>query len=267
MKTLLKRGLIVSCQALKNEPLYGGSTIPKMAVAAKMGGAVGIRANTVRDINAIYRYIDGSLPIIGLIKQVYEGTPVYITPTLKEVKALIRSKCDFIALDATARPRHNGEKLADLVAYIRDNSEKAIVADIATYEEAEEAERLGFDYISSTMRSYTAETEGIQIPDIEFLRGHSFVRSALAGSRHGHRPHRHRRRDHPSAGDHEKLCAGVRKQHDLQDERISQDEKIENEGAFKKNYEQKGFYRGGTRLRGQGRGILRAPDVRQEGRV
>ena len=31
-------------------------------------------------------------------------------------------------------------------------------------------ERLGFDYISSTMRSYTAETEGIQIPDIEFLR-------------------------------------------------------------------------------------------------
>ena len=170
MKTLLKRGLIVSCQALKNEPLYGGSTIPKMAVAAKMGGAVGIRANTVRDINAIYRYIDGSLPIIGLIKQVYEGTPVYITPTLKEVKALIRSKCDFIALDATARPRHNGEKLADLVAYIRDNSEKAIVADIATYEESEEAERLGFDYISSTMRSYTAETEGIQIPDIEFLR-------------------------------------------------------------------------------------------------
>lgn len=170
MKTLLKRGLIVSCQALKNEPLYGGSTIPKMAVAAKMGGAVGIRANTVRDINAIYRYIDGSLPIIGLIKQVYEGTPVYITPTLKEVKALIRSKCDFIALDATARPRHNGEKLADLVAYIRDNSEKAIVADIATYGEAEEAERLGFDYISSTMRSYTAETEGIQIPDIEFLR-------------------------------------------------------------------------------------------------
>ncbi|HIR23275.1 MAG TPA: N-acetylmannosamine-6-phosphate 2-epimerase [Candidatus Scatosoma pullicola] len=170
MKTLLKRGLIVSCQALKNEPLYGGSTIPKMAVAAKMGGAVGIRANTVRDINAIYRYIDGSLPIIGLIKQVYEGTPVYITPTLKEVKALIRSKCDFIALDATARPRHNGEKLADLVAYIRDNSEKAIVADIATYEEAEEAERLGFDYISSTMRSYTAETEGIQIPDIEFLK-------------------------------------------------------------------------------------------------
>ena len=170
MKTLLKRGLIVSCQALKNEPLYGGSTIPKMAVAAKMGGAVGIRANTVRDINAIYRYIDGSLPIIGLIKQVYEGTPVYITPTLKEVKALIRSKCDFIALDATARPRHNGEKLADLVAYIRDNSEKAIVADIATYGEAEEAERLGFDYISSTMRSYTAETEGIQIPDIEFLK-------------------------------------------------------------------------------------------------
>lgn len=170
MKKILKRGLIVSCQALKDEPLYGGNTIPKMALAAKMGGAVGIRANTVKDINAVYRYIEGSLPIIGLIKRTYEGSPVYITPTVKEVKALIKSKCDLIALDATFRVRPRGEKLEDLVAYIRKNSDKAIVADVATYEEAIEADRLGFDYVSSTMRSYTKETEGIYIPDIDFLK-------------------------------------------------------------------------------------------------
>lgn len=170
MKQKLQRGLIVSCQALKDEPLYGGNTIPKLAMAAKMGGAVGIRANTVRDINAICKYIGGSLPIIGLIKQNYEDSPVYITPTLKEVKALLKSECDFIALDATLRPRPNGTNIEELVAYIRDNSDKGIVADIATYEEALEAERIGFDYISSTMRSYTKETEGIRIPDIEFLK-------------------------------------------------------------------------------------------------
>lgn len=170
MKKQLKRGLIVSCQALKDEPLYGGNTIPKMAMAAKMGGAVGIRANTVRDINAISRYIGGSLPIIGLIKRTYEGFPVYITPTLKEAKALIKSKCDLIALDATFRKRPDGASVEELAAYIRKNSDKGIVADVATYEEAIEAERIGFDYISSTMRSYTKETEGIHIPDIDFLK-------------------------------------------------------------------------------------------------
>lgn len=168
MKDILPKGLIVSCQALKDEPMYGGNTIPKMAEAARLGGAVGIRANTVRDINAIHRHIKGQLPIIGLIKQDYEGSPVYITPTLKELKALIRSKCDVIALDATLRPRPHGASLEELVKYAREHSDKPLLADIATYEEALNAERLGFDYISTTMRSYTEETKGIEIPDYAF---------------------------------------------------------------------------------------------------
>lgn len=168
MKDVLPRGLIVSCQALKNEPLYGGDTIPKMAEAARQGGAIGIRANTVRDINAIHRHMKGSLPIIGLIKQSYPDSPIYITATLKEVKALIRSKCDVIALDATLRPRPHGESLEDLVKYVRAHTSKPLLADIATYEEAVRAEKLGFEYISTTLRSYTEETKGIEIPDYEF---------------------------------------------------------------------------------------------------
>ena len=168
MEQTLPRGLIVSCQALKDEPLYGGDTIPKMAEAARRGGAVGIRANTVRDINAIHRHIRGRLPIIGLIKQNYNDSSVYITPTLKELKALIRSRCDVIALDATLRRRPKGESLEELVKYAREHSEKPLFADVATYEEALNAEKLGFEYISTTMRSYTEETKGISIPDYEF---------------------------------------------------------------------------------------------------
>lgn len=168
MNGMIPRGLVVSCQALKDEPLYGGDTIPKMAVAAKQGGAVGIRANTVHDINAIYRAINGELPIIGLIKQVYADSPVYITPTFKEAKALIKSKCSVIAVDATDRPRPNGITLEELVNYLREHTDKLLMADIATYEEAVEAERLGFDYISTTMRSYTEQTKGIAIPDVAF---------------------------------------------------------------------------------------------------
>ena len=170
MNQIIPRGLTVSCQALKEEPLYGGDTIPKMALAAYQGGAVGIRANTVRDINAIYKRLNGKLPIIGLIKRVYPDSPVYITPTIREAKALIKSKCSVIALDATLRPRPEGITTEELVSYLRAHTDKPIMADIATYEEAMEAERLGFDYISTTMRSYTEQTKGIKIPDVEFCR-------------------------------------------------------------------------------------------------
>ena len=94
---LIRGGLIVSCQALEDEPLHSSYIMSRMAYAAKEGGAVGIRANSVEDITEIRKIVD--LPMIGIIKKVYEGSDVYITPTMKEVDALAASGVEIIASD------------------------------------------------------------------------------------------------------------------------------------------------------------------------
>ena len=78
----LKGKLIVSCQALPHEPLHSSFIMGRMALAAKEGGAAGIRANTKEDIAEIQAQVD--LPIIGIVKRDYEDSKVYITPTGRE---------------------------------------------------------------------------------------------------------------------------------------------------------------------------------------
>lgn len=86
----MKDGIIVSCQALADEPLYSSFVMSKMALAAQMGGAVGIRSNSAEDIEAIKAVVD--LPLIGLIKRDYPDSEVYITPTEQEVLELLETK-------------------------------------------------------------------------------------------------------------------------------------------------------------------------------
>ena len=95
----LKGKLIVSCQALPHEPLHSSFIMGRMALAAKEGGAAGIRANTKEDIAEIQAQVD--LPIIGIVKRDYEDSKVYITPTMKEIEELMEVKPEIIALDAT----------------------------------------------------------------------------------------------------------------------------------------------------------------------
>lgn len=109
----LRSKLIVSCQALEDEPLHSSFIMGRMAKAAYEGGAAGIRANTVEDILEIRKNV--SLPIIGIIKEVYDNSEVYITPTLKEVDALMEIKPEIIAVDATKRIRPDGTYLKEFL--------------------------------------------------------------------------------------------------------------------------------------------------------
>lgn len=164
----LKGKLIVSCQGLENEPMHGSYIMGRFAKAAVEGGASGIRANTVSDITEIKKNVN--VPLIGIIKQVYDDSKVYITPTMKEVEELVKAGVDIIAIDGTKRIRPNGLTLEKLVKEIKEKyPEQLLMADVSDYDEAVNAEKLGFDFIGTTMRSYTEYTEGIKIPDFEFI--------------------------------------------------------------------------------------------------
>lgn len=162
----LKGNLIVSCQALETEPLHSSFIMSKMALAAKEGGAKGIRANSVADINAIKEEVD--LPVIGIIKRDYPDSPVYITATKQEVAELLTTKAEIIALDGTKQVRPHNEQLADLVELIHEGGRLAM-ADVSTLEEAVAAEKLGFDIVSTTLAGYTPYSKKTEEPDFDLL--------------------------------------------------------------------------------------------------
>ncbi len=167
----MKGKLIVSCQALPHEPLHSSFIMGRMALAAKEGGACGIRANTKEDIREIQAQTD--LPIIGIVKRDYEDSSVYITPTRKEADELMEVHPEIIALDATARLRPNGVKLADFFRELKEAyPDQLWMADCSTVEEALSADRLGFDFIGTTMVGYTPQSEGhkIEADDFAILR-------------------------------------------------------------------------------------------------
>ena len=163
----IKGKLVVSCQALENEPLHSAFIMARMALAAAEGGASGIRANSVADIEAIKQQV--ALPVIGLIKRDYADSEVFITPTLREVNELMTAAPEMIALDATQRPRPGGETLAQQVAAIRARwPALLLMADIASVEEALIAEELGFDCVGTTLYGYTPQTKGHTLPESDF---------------------------------------------------------------------------------------------------
>lgn len=163
----LKGGLIVSCQALENEPLHSSVIMMRMAKAAQIGGAVGIRANSKEDCIEIKKNIN--LPLIAIYKKVYGTYEVFITPTIEEVKALLPVNSEIIAVDATRRTRPDGKSIEEFVREIRKLYKGMLLADISTYEEAVEAERLGFDMVSTTLSGYTDYTLNRPKPDIELI--------------------------------------------------------------------------------------------------
>ncbi|MGX6592406.1 N-acetylmannosamine-6-phosphate 2-epimerase [Cetobacterium ceti] len=155
----IKGKLVVSCQALEHEPLHSSYIMGRMAYAAFEGGASGIRANTVSDINEIKKNVD--LPIIGIIKKNYGDCPVFITPTMVEVDQLMEEGLDIIAIDATLRERPDRVSTEDFIKNIKTKYPNSLImGDISNVEEAVAAEKAGIDMVGTTLVGYTDYTKG-----------------------------------------------------------------------------------------------------------
>ncbi|MDE6915249.1 MAG: N-acetylmannosamine-6-phosphate 2-epimerase, partial [Lachnospiraceae bacterium] len=167
----IKGTVIVSCQAVPGEPLYveEKSIMYLMARAAKQAGTPMIRTSSIRDVVAIKE--ETGLPVIGLIKVQYEGFESYITPTMKEVDALVEAGADIIAIDCTDRKRGDQKSVSDFITEVRTKYPDAVLmADISTYEEGVNAWKLGMDLVGTTMSGYTAHSAKLDGPDYELVR-------------------------------------------------------------------------------------------------
>lgn len=166
----LKGKVIISVQAMPDEPLYKEECLTAMMQSVVNGGAKGLRLAGGRDVKNAKRLFN--VPVIGLTKP--DKLPanwkevVYITPTLKEVRELVEAGADIIATDATLRKRPK-ESLEEMLAFIKQNN-KLAMADISNFEEGMNAAKLGFDFISTTLSGYTQNSDCTQNgPDFKLL--------------------------------------------------------------------------------------------------
>lgn len=171
MKTMdiLMGKIVVSSQAMPDEPLYDEHCMMAMMKSVVNGGAAGLRVAGARDVKNAKTL---RVPVIGLTKP--QKLPenwkevVYITPSLNDVQSLIDAGADIVAFDGTSRP-HDNCTLEEIIALIHKHG-KLAMADVSTLEEGVNCAKLGADIISTTLAGYTLESgEPTAGPDYELL--------------------------------------------------------------------------------------------------
>jgi len=152
----LKNRLVVSCQAEGDSPFNSPEGIAMMALAARQGGAAGLRIEGIEKIKRVKQ--TNNLPVIGIIKSEFPDGTVRITRSIKEVDALCLAGAEIIAIDGTLR-ENEGFSGPQLIRYCRKRFPGiTILADISTPEEAVHSIEAGADAVSTTLNGYTPWT-------------------------------------------------------------------------------------------------------------
>ena len=164
----LKGGLIVSVQAPEGSPMRHPDVIAAMAEASMANGAIGVRLESPEHIGAVRRRCPGAL-IVGLWKRTFADSAVYITPGWEEIRAVWAAGADVIALDATARPRPDGQELEALIRRCRDDLGAPLMADVDSVANGLRAAQLGCHWVGTTLYGYTEATAALRPPGLDLL--------------------------------------------------------------------------------------------------
>ena len=172
--SILENNIIISIQAMPQEPLYEENCMMAMIKSViELGGIDAVRLAGCRDIKNVKEKYPNTI-IIGITKpnkipDNYKEA-VYITPAVDDCKKIIDAGADIVAFDGTNRKRPNDETTKDLIGFIHSKN-KLAMADIATFDEAKNAYLSGCDIVSTTLSGYTAETQNNSDgPDFELVK-------------------------------------------------------------------------------------------------
>jgi len=157
--------LIVSCQAYPGEPLSNPQIMRRMAEAAVLGGAAGIRAQGLEDVQLIHETV--TVPQIGLWKVGSDG--VFITPTLRHALAVAAAGAEIVAIDGTRRPRPDGLTLEQTITELHKRTAALIMADVDDLENGIASEAAGADLVSTTLAGYTESRPRTAGPDLALV--------------------------------------------------------------------------------------------------
>lgn len=163
----IRGGLIVSVQAWPGSAIDDPYVLAAMAAAAEANGAVAVRMQGVDNLTAARRRV--GIPIVGIIKRVYEGFEPYITPTLEEVRAIAQTGAEIIAFDATARARPGDCSVDEIVDEIHRLGRLAM-ADCAEAGDGLCARAAEADILATTLCGYTEHTKGVSLPALPLAR-------------------------------------------------------------------------------------------------
>jgi len=154
----LKGSLIVSVQAPEGSPLRHPLAIAAMAEACLASGASGVRLESPEHIAAVRLRCPEAL-IVGLWKRTWPESAVYITPRWEELQSVWAAGADVVALDATQRPRPEGQLLDDLVRRAREELGVPLMADVDSLDSGVRAAELGCAWVGTTLYGYTEATK------------------------------------------------------------------------------------------------------------
>lgn len=166
----IRGGLVVSCQAWRDTPMFDPIFMRAMAESALQAGAKGIRANGAADIWAIKKTV--SLPTIGINKALNKRGIKVITPTLEAAKEVVEVGSEIVAVECTDQAWPDPVELRDLLQAIDSELKVPVMADISTVAEAERAMDLGATFVATTCAGYTPQSAARKIegvPDLDLI--------------------------------------------------------------------------------------------------